>query len=256
MQSERPPSGLIGSVQRALRVLEVVAEAGDGVTAKAVARRTGFKLSTTYHLLNTLVYEGYLVRLGNARGFGLGYQLPRLSNRLISELSITPGISQTLRELHARARAAMYYAVIRDDELVVAEVADSEQHRRAQPLDLGFHESAHATSFGKVLLAAMSPAARRRYLSGAGLPRLTERTITRLPDLDDELADIRQTGIAKEVEEFQPGLACLSVPVRNAGGRVVGALALSTPTSDFDARRRLLESIIKRGGEELSRILP
>src|SRR5438034_1125597 len=83
----------------------------------------------------------------------------------------------------------------------VAEVADSPEHRKAEPLDLGFDRSAHATSFGKVLLAAMSPTARRHYLAGTGLARLTNRTITRVEDLDRELATVRRTGIAAEIEE-------------------------------------------------------
>lgn len=76
---DREPTGLIGSAQRALRVLEVVAASGDAITAKAVARRAGYKLSTTYHLLNTLAHEGYLVRLGHGRGFRLGDKIGALS---------------------------------------------------------------------------------------------------------------------------------------------------------------------------------
>lgn len=75
----REPSGLIGSAQRALQVLEVVAAAGGPVTAKAVARRAGFKLGTTYHLLNTLAHEGYLVRGGHGHGFRLGTKLAGLA---------------------------------------------------------------------------------------------------------------------------------------------------------------------------------
>lgn len=78
-QPAREPSGLIGSAQRALRVLEVVAAADGPVTAKAVARRAGFKLGTTYHLLNTLAHEGYLVRGGHGHGFRLGNKLAGLS---------------------------------------------------------------------------------------------------------------------------------------------------------------------------------
>jgi DNA-binding IclR family transcriptional regulator len=75
----RQPTGLIGSAARALRVLEVVAAAGDPITAKAVARRTGYKLSTTYHLLNTLAHEGYLIRVGHGRGFRIGSKIGNLS---------------------------------------------------------------------------------------------------------------------------------------------------------------------------------
>jgi hypothetical protein len=75
----RGTSGLIGSAQRALHVLEVVAAAGSPVTAKVVARRAGYKLGTTYHLLNTLTHEGYLERLGHGLGFRLGTKLGSLS---------------------------------------------------------------------------------------------------------------------------------------------------------------------------------
>jgi hypothetical protein len=102
---QREQTGLIGSVQRALRVLEIVAAAGDGVTAKVVARRSGYKLSTTYHLLNTLVHEGYLVRLPNARGFGLGYKLTGLHERLCSELDVVPSVFEALKEMHTTVRA-------------------------------------------------------------------------------------------------------------------------------------------------------
>lgn len=60
-RTEPPPSDLVRSVSRALRVLEVVAEAATPLSAKEVARRSGLHLSTAYHLLRTLCYEGYLL---------------------------------------------------------------------------------------------------------------------------------------------------------------------------------------------------
>ena len=56
---------LISSVQRALRLLEAVAASADAVPAKKLARLTGLPLPTTYHLLRTLVYEGYLRKAEN-----------------------------------------------------------------------------------------------------------------------------------------------------------------------------------------------
>jgi DNA-binding IclR family transcriptional regulator len=78
------PSDLVGSVQRALRVLEIVASHPDGLTPKAVARRLGMALSTTYSLLNTLAAEGYVVRLEGGRGYVLGDQVRVLSRSLQS----------------------------------------------------------------------------------------------------------------------------------------------------------------------------
>ncbi|WP_019812792.1 IclR family transcriptional regulator [Saccharomonospora saliphila] len=248
--------GLVGSARRALRVLEIVASEGDGVTAKAVARRAGFTLSTTYHLLNTLVHDGYLVRLGHGRGFGLGYKLGPLYERLCSELDVDQVVRDELNALHRKAGAAAYYTVLRDNDVVVAAVADSPRHPRARPIDFGFHEAAHATAFGKVLLASLPPRRRREYLAGAGMPRLTERTTVRMGELDRELDQVRRSGYAQDVEEFQPELACVSAPVRGVEDRVTAAIAFSMPATAFLARRHDLHRHAREAATRLSVLLP
>jgi DNA-binding IclR family transcriptional regulator len=248
-------SGLIGSAQRALRVLDIVGSAGDGITAKAVARRAGYNLSTTYHLLNTLVHEGYLVRLGHGRGFGLGYKLGSLYRKLCEELDVGQELQDELNRLHRRAEAAAYYTVFRETDIVVAAVADSTDFPRARPLDFGFHEAAHATAFGKVLLASLPRRARREYLSGAGMPRLTEHTRVRSDELDTDLDHVERTGMAWEIEEFQPELACLSAPVLDAENRVMGAVAFSVPSATFSARRWQLERAARAGAARFSQLL-
>jgi DNA-binding IclR family transcriptional regulator len=254
-QESQGTSGLIGSAQRALRVLEAVAAAGDGVTAKVVARRTGFKLSTTYHLLNTLVHEGYLIALGHGRGFGLGYKIDGLFQLLCRELTVDTRIRGELAELHERAGAATYYTVFRDNAVVVAAVADSPRYPRAEPLRFGFHEAPHATAFGKVLLASLDTRRRRDYLSGAGLPRLTPSTSCTLRGLESELSQVNRTGVAQEVEEFQPRLACLAAPVTDGTGRVAGAVAFSVPAIEFSRRRTELEQAARSGAGRVSRLL-
>ena len=127
-------------------------------------------------------------------------------------------MATAIARLHHDADAAAYYAVYRDVGVVVAHVVDSGHRPRVQTLDVGFHEAMHATAFGKVLLAAMDSARRERYLTSAGLRRLTGHTITDHAELERHLAHVRESSIALEVNEFQDGLACLASPVRFAGG--------------------------------------
>ncbi|MFJ3633609.1 helix-turn-helix domain-containing protein [Streptomyces sp. NPDC090112] len=74
-QKDSTPT-LIGSVQRALRLLEAMS-AENGATAKRLARLTGIPLPTVYHLLRTLSHEGYVQREGGA--FRLADDLPLAS---------------------------------------------------------------------------------------------------------------------------------------------------------------------------------
>jgi len=83
----------------------VVAEAGDGVTTKSIARRLGLTLPTTYRLLATLVDEGYLVRLHEPRGYGLGYRLGELARRLSNQLAMPWPVQGILHEVHRPPRA-------------------------------------------------------------------------------------------------------------------------------------------------------
>lgn len=133
--------------------------------------------------------------------------------------------------------------------------ADSTQYPRAQPLDFGFHEAAHATAFGKVLLSALTPKQRRDYLTNTGMPKLTERTRVRISDLNRELSQVRRSGVARDIEEFRPELACVSAPVRDADDRVTAAVAFSVPVAEFAVRYAELERHVRAGAARLSRVL-
>jgi DNA-binding IclR family transcriptional regulator len=246
---------LVQSVQRALRILEVIAENSDGIPAKAIARRLNLALSTTYHMLHTLVAEGYVVRLEGVRGFGLGYKIPALDRDLRQKLGVTPAVAAAVEEVHHRACAAAYYAVYRDREVVIAHVADSTETPRVDPLDIGFHQAAHALAFGKVMLASLSPADRREYLRERGLPVFTERTITEEARLERDLARVATVGLGADVEEFQPGLACVAAPVVGSDGTVTGAVSVSVPVATLTGERARLESAVREGAARISRIL-
>jgi IclR family acetate operon transcriptional repressor len=247
-------SGL-GSVHRALRVLEVVAEAGDGITAKAVARRLEYNLSTTYHLLTSLVTDGYLVRLEPSRGFGLGPKLPALNDRLRAQLPIPPGLGATLRQAHARAGAGVLYAAFRDADVVVVAVDDCPAH--PVPTISTWRGALHATAVGKLLLAALSEGRRAEVLARDGLPRHAYRTIASRDELDRELDGVRRRDLATDRGEFRERLACTAAPVRlpgcgagSAEEALVGAVAVAVPVvpaggpgSLHDRRERLEHAV-------------
>jgi DNA-binding IclR family transcriptional regulator len=250
-----PAPGTLQSVTRALRLLELVAGTRDGVTAKEAAAELGVALPTAYHLLTTLTEAGYLVHLAADHRFGLGYQVRVLEQGLCRQLEVPPSVAAAIGRLHADADAAAYYAVYRDADVVVAHVVDSPRRPRVQVLDIGFHEATHATAFGKVLLAAMDPAARRLHLAKLGLRACTRRTIVDEPALEAHLAHVRESGVALEIGEFQDGLSCLASPVRTPDGAVAGSVAISLPSAEFATRRWQLERAVRHGATAVTRAL-
>lgn len=251
---ERAVAGSVQSVTRAMRLLELVASERDGISAKRAASHLGIALPSAYHLLATLTSAGYLVHLAHHR-YGLGYRVRVLEQGLVKQLTVPPLVAAAIRQVHRDADAAAYYAVYRDDNVVLAHVVDSERRPRVQILDVGFHEATHATAFGKVMLAAMEPQQREHYLHGAGLPPLTARTITDRAELETHLGRVRDANVALEIGEFQDGLSCLASPVRSSAGAVVATVAISLPSAEFTRRRWVVERAVRAGAMTVTRAI-
>jgi len=245
----------VQSVDRALQVLEAVGSHPDGLAAKEVARRLGLTLPTTYHLLTTLADAGYVAHLPVEHRYALGNRIRELEVQLCRQLAVPDGIAIIVRELRDRADAAAYYAVYRSDEVVVSHVEDSARRPRMTPLGVGFHEAPHATAFGKVMLAAMAPAARRALLETLPRLQLTRRTITDPTMLESHLRHVRDSRVALEIEEFQPGWACLASSVHAPAGAVVAAVAVSVPAREFPKRRWAIEHAVRRSAALATRAL-
>lgn len=246
-ESERASPGSVQSVSRALAALELVASSRDGVSAKELATHLGVALPSAYHLLATLTDAGYLLHLVAEHRYALGYRVRLLEQGLERQMEVPRRVAEAIRRLHVEADAAAYYAVYREVDVVIAHVVDSERRPRVRVLDVGFHEATHATAFGKVMLAAMDQGARDRYLDRRGLRRCTDRTIVDRSELETHLEQVRRSGVALEIGEFQPGLSCLAAPVWSPAGTAVASVAVSLPSAEFQARRWDLEGAVRRG---------
>jgi IclR family acetate operon transcriptional repressor len=224
------------SVDRALEILDAVAEAPGPVGAKALARRVGCSLSTVYHLLGPLTARGHLVR--TTAGYAPGPRVAALHRSYRRHLGLGPQIGELLPRLRRATGAEAYFTAYRDGRIVVIDstvpVTDV-----AHPFVPGPETRAHATAHGKALLAALPRAARRRYLAEHGMARFTDRTITGAERFEAELAQVRGQGFAVSIGEADPAFTCLATTLPDRPGAtdgVVHALSVSLPAAEF--RRR------------------
>ena len=239
------PAGRLGSVHRTLEILEVVAALG-GASAKEIADATGLPLPTVYRLVRELLDADYLVHIRREKRFELGYKLHSLGVSLHQQIGVPREVRAEVGALHHKLGLAAYLAVHRGSQIVVVHTVDSREAPRLQPLDFGFHEAAHATAFGKILLANMEPAQRALHLDPDPMPRLGPGTITSHAELGPHLDRVADRGIAWEVEEFQAGAACAAAAVRGANGVLLGSVAVSAPRTRVE---RPVEGSARRSGE-------
>jgi IclR family transcriptional regulator, acetate operon repressor len=224
------PSTLITSVQRALHLLRAASRSPDGAPAKQLAQTVGLPIGTTYHLLRTLTVEGYLQRLANGR-YVVGDEVATLLDRSRLQ-TLLQRCRPALAALREVTGAPAYLAFHENREIVVKDIQDSPAAPRID-IWVGFREAAHATAFGRCVLAFLDPEERHDYLARHPLHGVTARTLTSRRALLDELERIRSAGLATEDEEYLPAIACVAAPILVNG--LTGSVALSFP------RRRLAD---------------
>ncbi|MFC8369521.1 MULTISPECIES: IclR family transcriptional regulator [unclassified Streptomyces] len=213
---------LITSVQRAFRLLEAASAHQNGAPAKQLARETGLPLATAYHLLRTLVHDGYLRKLDDG-GFVLGDRfraLPTASR----EQALLSRVRPALAALRDELSTAAYLTFYEDGEIRVAEIVDSPRTPRAE-LWVGFEDAGHATALGKSVLRELDDEARKEYLSRHPLNDLTPRTITTAPELIRRLESSTLAPAVTDLEEYSLGTVCVAVPVYS--GNTLGSLGVS-----------------------------
>jgi IclR family transcriptional regulator, acetate operon repressor len=242
------PSRATGtSTTRALRVVEAVAAAGDGVTAKAIARRLGIPLPSVYRAVGTLVQEGYLVRLHEVRGYGLGYRVAQLHRCLTEQVRPPAPVRDVLHDVHTALGAPAYLAVLRDVDIVMAHVDDCVEHPRPGRMRVGEPVAPHHTAAGKAVLADLRPGALAELAARYGPPGRSTWAVD-----DRELCRIRSDGAAVEAEEYGPGTAGVAAPVHPAGGNVRGALGVSVPCAQLAARLPELERVVREAAARVA----
>jgi DNA-binding IclR family transcriptional regulator len=242
----------IRSASRVLQVLRAIGASSCGLTAAEIAHELGVGQATTYRLLATLHEADYIGRQSGGHRYVLGRAVDELGRAVQAQLVVTPPVRAALRAVHDSADAPAYLTVFRGDDIAVAHIEDSLKHPQITQLHVGFSEASHLTAFGKLMLASKDEAQLARYLERHGLRSLTHDSVTNASALREQLDDVRVQQLAVELEEYLPKLACIAAPVRNASGRLVGAVSVSVQSKDFNARAYELERAVRRGAWQVS----
>jgi DNA-binding IclR family transcriptional regulator len=225
------------SVQRATAILRAAAESPRGDTASGLARSTGLPTSTALRLIHTLENEGFLTRQGNGR-YVIGLVLARLGHDAGHGDLLDATARAALERVAADTRETVTLSVVRGREALDVVMQIDGPHLIQAVNWVGRRYPLHASSSGKVLLAALEPSRLERFLE-APLERPTEATITDPDVLRREIELVAARGYAEIVDELEEGLASLSVPIVEREGRLVATLNVTGPSFRLDPRRRI-----------------
>jgi DNA-binding IclR family transcriptional regulator len=228
---------LLGTVRRALRVLDYLAESAEPVAIKQIASVLDLNLSSAYHILNTLVVDGYAARDERTAGFGLGAKAARLGHAYARNWPVHPQLREAVRELGSRTNENAYLAIAAGPDVVISDIVESQQRVRPQGLHQGYSGDLHARALGKAVLAHRDTAFVREHFATHPPRRCTDRTTVDLAAIEAELTRVRNQGYSEDLEEYCEGVCCIGAPIFASDGMVFGALSVSIPAFRFWSAR-------------------
>ncbi|MBP6997070.1 MAG: IclR family transcriptional regulator [Phycicoccus sp.] len=240
-------AGTVQSVDRAVTILELLAQRGDvGVTT--MAAELGVHKSTASRLVAALERRGLVEQIEERGRYRLGVGILRLAGATNARLDLVQEARPVCRRLAAETGETVNVVILSGGAaLYIDQIAGPSTLSSYNWV--GQHIPLHATSNGKVLLSELAAPELSAILGD--LTAYTPSTVTDRARLIDELNTVRAQGYAIAADELDVGLTAVAAPIHNAHGEIVASVSVSGPTFRIDHERRatLIPTVIQAADE-------
>ena len=230
MPDHTPPN------MRALRILEIVANADRSLTPTEINEHLGWPKQTLHRLCQRLISDGYLEKhkrrlMPRKRllsiAFGLGKHATNHAARHQVLQQVAQSIGETVNFVRPDVKGMIY-----------ADRVETNWPFRIL-LPVGTHVPFHCTASGKTYLANLAAAQRRKLIASLHLQSYTNATISTTIQLEDELSQIAKQGYALDLEEFHDDMIAIAVPIYDNKKQFFAALGTHGPKNRFDKQQAM-----------------
>lgn len=232
MNGENETGREVKTATTAFTIIEYVQRL-EGGSVSELAEHIGLAKSTVHNHVKTLVKNDYLIQCGGEYHLGLKF----LDHAYHAEqrLQVTGAVSPTLEKLAEETGELAWVIVEEHGKAVNLKMAEGDQAvRTADRIGLRTHLHFHAA--GKVILAYLPDDRVDRIVEKHGLPAATEKTITDVESLDEELEAIYERGYAFNDGEAVRGLRSVAAPVI-IDGDVIAAVTVIGPAKRLHGKK-------------------
>lgn len=240
------PNSVLG---RTMALLTAFRPGDAELTLAELCRRTGIPKPTAHRLLGELATWNVVER--TPRGVRLGMRLFELGQLAPLQRGLREAAAPFLTDLFQATLETVHLAVPDGTDVVYVQKLPG-RRGPSIPSRIGGRMPAYCTGVGKALLAFAPPERVAAVLAGP-LPRRTPRTVVGPGLLEQDLARVRETGIAVEHEESTVGIACVAGAVLDASGLAVAAISITGWANRLDTHR--LAPAVRTAALGLSRVL-
>lgn len=230
----------IAGLEKGLRIIEAFNDINQRLTPSTAARRTGITRTAARRYLHTLHHLGYLESDGQL--FWLTPRVLRLGWSYLDSARIPRAVQPHLRRISSAVGGAAYFAVLDEDEVIYV-ARDGATYLRNIGFVLGEPVAPNVSSAGIALLSCCSARRVSRWLTKRRFVSFTPYTVTTHEGVRELIANARSRGYALLEQQFEPKLRGIAVPIRNHGGRAIGAISVSLPIDSESAEHAVARAL-------------
>jgi DNA-binding IclR family transcriptional regulator len=237
------------SLGKALQVLDAVARLDTGtqpVSVSEVVEFTGLEKSQVSRMLSTFVDHGYIERIGQRKGYRLGWHSYLVGRRAqVSQLSegVRPVVEQAGRDLGL----ATYFSILSGIEAVTLVSWEPDHRRYAQTWD-GRPFSVLGSAVGAALLVDRTDReVIAHHAAEVALgPSVEPSSDEPAEALVRRVRAVRSEGLARVDNEHGIGISTIAVPVRDRSEESIGVISTTVvlPRLDDGTAARIAERLV------------
>jgi DNA-binding IclR family transcriptional regulator len=247
----------INAVERAVVLMEILSEYPHGRTITELGEELQVNKGLAHRIMASLVESGYVFKDEDSQRYRLATKLLSMAFRHVRVLGMYEVVLPILRRLANDTQELSELNWAQSERLVL--VAKAESPRRVRVIDhFGEELIPHATAGGKVWLAHMPEEESLRILLDRGMSELSDKTITRIPAMQEEFERVRTQGYAINDRESGDEVVAVAAPVwvYSPEPQVAGTISVVSPASRQVHRDEMVIKLTIEAANEVSSIWP
>ncbi len=246
---------LIQSVQRAIDIINCFDESNSQLTINQISENLSLHVNTTRGIVNTLVYNGYLIHNTEEGNYSLGYVfIPKaelVDNSYVDRMKSLA--KPHLRTIANKHQVSSRLQLVSNYNVFTVETFNPENSRYLLLTKKNTSFPLNATSSGKLFLSFQKKEFRENYLSSNNFEKYTNKTIIDSDSMREEIRMIRENGYSLEDEEISIGMSSIAVPIFEKTSKIIGTLSIVASKSFLDDIKKEILTDLFAAADEVTK---
>jgi IclR family acetate operon transcriptional repressor len=252
MPKQVDPEGGESIALRAFAVLETIAAAPTAMSLDEMTHAMALPKPTVFRILNMLHTAELLRREQIGKRYTIGPRLAAFGADLWRNAGLRAQWHRALEACVKETGESCNLTVLDGKEVLYLDRVET-SHPLRMHLESGTRVPLHCTASGKLFLSQFAAEGVKQLVGDEPYEAYTKSTITGLAALEEELKRVRKTQVGTHDGELFADSVAIAIPVADARGNIVAAVALHAPSSrgNLKALMRYLPSL-RRASDSIS----